>query len=195
MTSGNDSETTVQQADETARLRRVHDVVRVALFIATAVASGYLLMAVPNVELITTVVALSGLLLGAWRGLLIGGASMLLYGALNAWGPAYPPLWAMQITGMILTGLVFGLLRNWLLSLARPLTRAFFFGLVGGVMTLLYDILTNLAFPLAARMPMSGVLTTLTAGIPFALVHIGSNVAISAVVLPVVAKRLERRFR
>jgi hypothetical protein len=183
------------QSVDAARLRRVYAVVRPALFIATAVAAGYLLMAVPNVELITTVVALGGLTLGAGNGLLIGGASMLLYGALNAWGPAYPPLWAMQIGGMALTGLMFGLLRKPLLRLSRPLPRALFFALLGGVMTLLYDLLTNLAFPLAARMPLQGVLTTLAAGVPFALVHVGTNVALFAVVVPVAADQLRKMMR
>ncbi len=87
--------------------------VRAAMFAALAVGLGYSLMLVPNVELITVIIFLSGLTLGIRWGILVGAVSEFIFSAMNPLGSSlmFPPLIAAQIISMIIVGLAGGLLR------------------------------------------------------------------------------------
>ncbi len=166
---------------------------RTALFTAAAVAGGYLLTAVPNVEIVSLTVALAGWLLGPWSGVLVGVFSEAIYGALNVWGLPFPPVWITQMGSMAFTGFVFGHLAP-LLDSAPPKRRVTL-ALAGGVgVTVVFDLLTNLAFPLSTAVPLRAWWPYLIAGIPFAVVHITSNAAIFALILPVAHDRLKPRL-
>ena len=87
--------------------------VRAAMFAALAVGLGYSLMLVPNIELITVIIFLSGLTLGIRWGILVGAVSEFIFSAMNPLGSSlmFPPLIAAQIISMIIVGLSGGLLR------------------------------------------------------------------------------------
>ena len=82
-----------------------------AIFVALAVALGFLLISVPNIELLTFTVFAAGSVLGRWRGAVVGALAMALYSGLNPFGSgiALPPLYAAQIGAMALAGLAGGL--------------------------------------------------------------------------------------
>ena len=86
------------------------------MFAALAVALGYTLMLIPNVELITVVVFLSGLTLGIKWGMFVGGLSEFIFSAMNPLGSGliFPPLIAAQISSMIFIGFAGGILRPFL---------------------------------------------------------------------------------
>jgi len=172
---------------------RIHLSTRVALFSAIAVVNGYLLISIPNVELISLTIALSGWILGRIPGFLVGIIGMGLFGILNVMGLPYPPVWIAQITGMALIGLTFGNLSHFLFHLTR-LKQAIVCGISGFILTLFYDILTNLAFPIAIGAEMSTWATYLIAGIPFAVTHLVSNTLLFIFVLPVAHRRLSKLF-
>ena len=48
------------------------NLVRASIFCAMAIAMGYSLMMVPNIELITVIIFLSGVTLNIWWGALVG---------------------------------------------------------------------------------------------------------------------------
>lgn len=79
---------------------------RLGMMAATAVASGYLLIAVPNVELVTATVAMAGLMLGPGAGAITGILAMAIFGALNVFGLPYPPVWIAQMLGQAFTGVL-----------------------------------------------------------------------------------------
>ena len=173
------------------RSAAVRSLARVAMFSAVAVACGYLLTAVPNVELITLVVALAGLQMGSVAGAAVGLFSITIYSGLNAWGLPFPPVWAAQMTSLALTGALFGRIRG----LLRPVRfRAVLVSLSAGVIvTLFFDLLTNIAFPLSTGIPPGrGWIPFLVAAIPFAAVHLFSNAVFFALFLPVLNDRLSR---
>ena len=174
---------------EASEHNRLKALVLTALFAGTAAAGGYILMAVPNVELITAILFLAGYVLGVLRGLTAAMVAGLLYFGLNPQGGLFPPLLAAQLTGMaaapLAGSLVAGIpMQGWRLS--------FILGLTGMAVTIWYDLLTNLAFPLAVGFDVRGIIATLILGIPFAVVHIGSNAAIFAIVLPPLIRLVRR---
>ncbi|MFH0881834.1 MAG: ECF transporter S component [bacterium] len=167
--------------------------VRIALMTAAAVASGYLLIAIPNVELVTATVAMAGLMMGPLPGAIVGTLAMAIFGSLNIFGIPYPPVWLTQMLGEATTGVLFGLVR-FSYDRANPLRRAWIGGSLAAAATLFYDLITNLAFPAGLMVPLSSWWPYLIAGIPFAITHLVSNVLIFALVVPVAWSRIGRRY-
>ncbi len=186
------SDAIAERGEGESRERRV---IRAALFTALSVALGFLLAAVPNVELITLSVFLGGVFCGPRVGAVVGALSEALFSLLNPLGPALPPLFAAQIACFALTGLAGGLLA----PLLRPAGRASVAAsaLAGFVLTAIYEALTNAATALIAlgprRLP-EGIGGVYAAGALFTAVHVGVNTAVfAAAVVPVV--RVARAWR
>ena len=156
-----------------------------AVLIALAVAIGILLAPVPNVEGISAVSFFSGLLMGCWRGGLIGGTAMLLLSLLNPLGPAPPPVLAAQIAGMALIGAGGHLLRRGQVFRARFRALAM---VSGGVLTLVYDGLTNYGVAVSIG-KWRDPLVVMIAGIPFAAIHVATNTMIFGAVAALAARK------
>lgn len=166
---------------------------RLGMMTATAVASGYLLIAVPNVELVTASVAMSGLMLGPGAGAVTGVLAMVIFGALNVFGLPYPPVWIAQMLGQAFAGLLFGLMRT-RYDRARPSQRAWMGAGLAVAVTFVYDLITNAAFPLATGAPLEAWWAYFAAGVPFAVTHIVSNALIFFLVVPPAWTRIGRRY-
>jgi len=164
----------------------VRQPVLLGLFVGTAVGAGYLLAGVPNVELMTLVIALSGAALGPVAGVVCGALSALIYSLGSPYGLPVPVLLAAQMTGMGLAGLVGWRLAAWIKT-GRRMSAAVTAALGGFCATFMYDLLTTLAtlavFDLDPRVVFTGA-------IPFAAWHLGVNAALFAVLFPQLAPRL-----
>ena len=160
---------------------------------AVAVVGGYLLIAVPNVELLTLTIAFAGLLLGPASGLLVGIATGAIFGTLNVMGLPYPPVWIAQLTGYAFTGFLFGQFRSGFTA-GQPVAVAVKCAVGGFGVTLFFDALTNIAFPVSTGVGPSQWWPYLVAGIPFAITHLVSNTLLFALLLPVAWRRLGSRF-
>jgi uncharacterized membrane protein len=133
---------------------------------------------IPNFEVLTLVVFCSGILLGARDGALVGGLSELLFSLLNPYGAAHPLVTLAQVMGIATAGVAGGLAaRSMVPDLPRAL-RAGVLAVVGLCLTAFFDFLTNLA----AGIVYGQLRAMLIGGIPFSLVHIGTNVLLFAVV-------------
>lgn len=176
--------------------RRERTVIRAALFVALSVALGFLLGAIPNVELISLSVFLGGVFCGARAGALIGVLSESFFSLFNQLGPAPAPLFAAQVAGFALIGLCGGLLGPRLAAGGAGAVAVS--ALAGLVLTLGYEALTNLAtafIALGPRKMLDGLGGVFLAGALFTVVHAGVNTAVfAAAVAPVmrVAGALER---
>lgn len=131
---------------------------------------------IPNFEVMTLVVFAAGMLLGAADGALVGGLAALVYTLLNPYGPAHPLVMGAQTLGMALAGVAGGLV-----ALAHPgrwrlPVRALALALAGAVVTAMFDLLTNVATGLV----YGQMRAVLIGGIPFALWHVLTNVALFA---------------
>lgn len=168
----------------------VRQPVLLGLFTGTAVGVGYLLAGVPNVELMTLVIALAGAALGLRAGFLAGVLAAVIFSLGSPYGLPHPLLLLAQSLGMGLAGMVgrWGsgpLIRS--LTNRRRVRSLVLAGGTGFIATLSYDLLTNLAiiraFDLAPAVVFAGA-------VPFFLIHAGVNTAVFAVLLPVLLPRL-----
>lgn len=165
---------------------------RTATFVAVGVVAGLALSAVPNVELVTAVCFSAGFLLGPAGGLLTGALTETLYAGFHPLGSSLGILLAAQIAGMIIAGLS-GAAASVLSGPARTgfRWRIAVVGL-GTAATLVFDLLTNLAFPVAAGFSPPQTLLSLTAAVPFALLHLASNLLVFTLIVVPLLPRLER---
>jgi hypothetical protein len=161
------------------------------VLIALAIALKLPILSIPNVELLTFVIFTSGFLLGAVEGALVGMIAMSVYTTLiSPYGIPPLPIAAAQIVSMCLIGLVGGLVSvtirvtAWRSTLSKHLPFAIALGISGAALTIVYDLLTNLAvaFVMGQWMPV------MVAAVPFALLHILSNLAIFLILSPLLLR-------
>jgi len=72
---------------------KLNNLVRAAIFAALAIGVGFSLLLIPNIELITVTIFISGLTLGSAWGMLIGGTAEIIFSSLNPLGSglSFPP--------------------------------------------------------------------------------------------------------
>jgi len=144
-----------------------------ALLIAAGL-TGVYAETIPNLEVLTLVVFCSGVLLGARDGALVGALTMLVFSILNPYGPAPPLVTAAQVAGNVVTGIAGAAFRRLGLAEGALPVRIVTLALSAVIVTAFYDLITNVATGLV----FGQMRTLLLAGIPFALWHIGYNVAL-----------------
>jgi uncharacterized membrane protein len=153
-----------------------------ATFIALGVALGFALSRIPNVELVTSIIFLSGFLLGPRKGFMVGLCTECIYSILNPYGAAALPLLAAQMLSMGITGFVGGLLGR-----RHPEEKRFFAfkcGTAGFFCTLLFDALTTFSFVPINHFSMKQLAASVAIGTWFYVAHLTSNSAIFAMLVP-----------
>jgi uncharacterized membrane protein len=172
---------------------------KMGMFVALAIVLKLPILSIPNVEFFTFIVFSAGYLFGLIEGAIVGGVSMSLYTTFNPYGLAPLPIAFSQVFSMILIGISGGIAfksnmvcRNPSGSRTGLKTRPYIaMAMSAIVLTLIYDLLTNLAvaYTLGNFMPV------MVAAIPFSFIHIASNLAIFVVLTPVLFKlaKMENR--
>jgi hypothetical protein len=167
------------------------------VLIALAIALKLPILSIPNVELLTFVIFASGFLLGVVDGALVGVIAMSIYTTLvSPYGIPPLPIAVAQIASMALIGFTGGLVSAtrqagvWKAMLSRPLPFAIASGICGLALTLVYDLLTNLAVAFV----MGQWIPVMLAAVPFALLHTLSNLAIFLILSPLLLRLSKARI-
>jgi hypothetical protein len=160
-----------------------------AIFTALAVAGGLVLAQIPNVELVTAIIFLSGMMLGVGSGAVIGAVAEFLYSSFNPYGLAAPPLLIAQMISMMLVGAAGGFVRN---LFGRRFPPAWLLGLLGFALTFVFDLLTTLSFTIVVGSGLAGFLAAVTFGVYFYLAHQASNLLIFGLLLPILLRQLRQ---
>jgi uncharacterized membrane protein len=169
----------------------------VATLVALCVTTNYALVGVPNIKAMDFIVFIGGFCFGAYAGAFIGIFSWAVYGVLNPYG-FVPQVWLATMFSEAIYGLLGGLLRKKL-----PLTNfddvrlrlSIFFGAIGFISTLFYDLVTNVVY---ASVFEVSIIVAIFFGAPFTILHQVSNAAIfgvSTVPVITVLKKLLRGER
>jgi len=168
------------------------------VLIALAIALKLPILSVPNVEFFTFIVFSSGYLLGIVGGVVVGIISISIYTSLvTPYGLPPLPIAFAQILSMAFIGFAGGLAFKFNVvsfdqnSSFRSFLPFLIMGISGLVLTLIYDLFTNLA----SAFVMGQFLPVMIAAIPFALIHTLSNVIIFVVLTPLLLKMSKIQFR
>lgn len=166
----------------------VRAAVLLGMFTGTATGVGYLLAGIPNLELMSLVVALAGVVLGVRAGAMCGALAAALYSLGSPYGMPVVWLLAAQMLGLAGMGILGGLWCS--LSFVRDSVgwpshfAALGLALIG---TAWYEAVTTCAVLLGFDLEP---VVVLTGAIPFAMIHLGTNLAIFAALFPPLARRL-----
>ncbi|TET24914.1 MAG: hypothetical protein E3J78_00375 [Candidatus Cloacimonadota bacterium] len=174
---------------ESTRRLRVKRIAQSGIFTATTISLGYLLFFIPNIELMSASIFSSGWLFGPTVGFIVGGTSFAIFSFFNPLGASLPPLFIAQVIGGILLGVAGGFCRISVSGLPLFL-RIPILGIAGGLLTLFYDVITNIGGFIAFTTEKT-FLAYLISGIVFSLVHIISNVLIFSMLLAPILGRIE----
>ena len=158
--------------------------VRVAIiifFVALGIATNYVLVGVPNVKFMDFIVFIGGFCFGPVVGALIAILTWAVYGVINPYG-FVPQVWLATMFSETIYGLVGGFLgRNFVSAdfhSRQGLKLSIFFGTVGFISTLIYDITTNFVYAYVFNVP---IILALILGAPFTVLHELSNAAIFSI--------------
>ncbi len=163
-------------------------------FAALAVVFGYMLAFIPNIEIFTLTVFLSGFILGKKEGLIVGLLSSMIFTFFNPIGSSVValPLFLYQIAHYSLTGLLGGFLRQYFnkREYFKPKDDLYIFpilvilGLTGALITFFYDILSTFFGAMLFSQSVEYFLTTYLSGIIFTTIHLIGNVLGFIFILP-----------
>lgn len=163
-----------------------------AIFAALVVVLGYLLVYIPNIQLVFVMLFLTGFIMGKKDGAAIGLMGSFLFCFFNPLGASPLPLLAFQIVYYsciaIMGASIHSLLKN--KEYFKPkedlyvLKVLILFGSLGGLLTFLYDVLTTVIHALVFFGTLKAFWPTYLIGITFTTVHLISNILIFVFVLP-----------
>jgi len=132
----------------------------------------------PNVEFTSLFTFFVGILYGGLVGGFFGGLVMFVNGFLSPWGFA-GLMMPFQIFGMAIIGFAGGIYKKYMVGVHSAQVCAEV-AVLGAFLTLLYDIVTNLgvatSFMLTGTPSHIALISALSMGTPFSLIHVVSNV-------------------
>jgi len=165
---------------------------RIGIFSALAIGMNFPLLAIPNIETFSLGLFLAGLFLGLSEGLAVAIVAGFIFILFNPNGPQTILLVGLaQEAGFILFAFFGSLLRK--ILLAPHLDKLIAIIIMAGsglILTLIYDLATNLVFAVL----FGPFWPALIGGLSFSLIHILSNIVIfgfSALIIRKVWQRVE----
>jgi len=166
-----------------------------AIFVALAAALGFLLLSVPNVELVTFTVFASGVVLGRWRGALVGALAMAIYSGFNPYGSGLgvPTMFAAQLAASAFAGLTGGITaRLWRSPLHVSGRRGLLLvaGGIGLALTAVYQAAVIVGLAVMSPEFRTGAIAVLLSNAFFSSVHLVSNTIVFAVLAPTVLPKI-----
>jgi energy-coupling factor transport system substrate-specific component len=164
------------------------------LLAAVAVSLGFALSGVPNVELVTFAVFVSGYLLGPAPGAGVGAAAATALSVFNPLGTALPPLVAAQAAGQAVAGFCGGMAGPALARIPGGAPARIASAATGLALTVFYDVVTSVGAyaTIAGEMSVEGLVKFVSAGIVFVGLHIVWNTVLFAAALGAVLRVLKR---
>ncbi len=172
--------------------RKTFRISLIATFTALAIVLGYAMAYIPNIEVFTLMIFLSGFIMSKKEGAIIGLLSASIFTFFNPFGPSSPPLFIYQLIHYSLTGMSGALTKDFMLN------RKFFkpredlyvyqvlviFGVVGGILTFSFDILSTLFGGFVVSTSLDYFIAMYLFGIVFTTVHLIGNILVFVFLLP-----------
>ena len=167
----------------------------IATLAALCIGTNYVLLPLPNVNLMDAIVFTTSLFFGVIPGAAVATISWLVYGTLNPFGLSLPVLITVIISESIyvLAGrLVRKTSSGNSKSNFRGLERNLIYGTTGLFATLAYDFITNAIVGLVVYKSIWIGLLTMNFPIPLGIIHEASNFFFFATVAPILVRVLEK---
>ncbi len=164
----------------------------IAIFTALSIVLGYLLAYIPNIEVFTMIIFLSGFIMSKEEGAIIGFSSAFIFTFFNPLGPSSLPLFIYQLIHYSVTGILGGFTKDFLRDKEyfKPTGDLYvfrimlLFGFLGAMITFIFDILSTLFGGFVVSVAIDYFIATYLFGIVFTSIHLIGNVLIFVFLLP-----------
>ncbi|MBT3253234.1 MAG: hypothetical protein HN995_04425 [Candidatus Marinimicrobia bacterium] len=167
-----------------------------SLWTGLIVTVGMVFALIPNIELLILSAFLGGVALGPRRGFIVAVVGEAIFSALNPIGSGlgFPILYIFQILSVGISGLTGGILSSYLARHHNYLKTTIILSMVGFLLTLIYDALTALSFPISSGMTEGTIWATLTTGLIFFVLHLVSNTVLFGLFGPGLVQLVHRQL-
>ncbi|MFX1604702.1 MAG: ECF transporter S component [Promethearchaeota archaeon] len=163
-----------------------------AIMTALALVGNYALVAIPNLELGSTVLFVTAYIFGAHMAIWATLIMSLLFGIINPWGAFIPQIWASQVTGWFYIVTIGSIMGKKGKDGKRLEPRRWELAITGAFVTFIFEQITNLGYSTTFGVPF---FLAVTAAIPFSVMHILSNAVIFSQVVPMLDTALRRQLK
>ena len=164
----------------------------VSTFAALSIVLGYMLAYIPNIELFTLTIFLSGFILGKRDGMIVGLLSSFIFCFFNPFGASPLPLLTFQLMHYSLIGLIGALIRD--LFQKKGISKLdddlykfsvmVIFGCIGALITLSFQVISSLVDVLSYFGTINEFLPYFLTGVGFTVIHIIGNTLGFIFILP-----------
>ncbi len=158
----------------------VRQIALLSVFVAVSLGIQLAPRPVPNVEFTSLLTFVVGIFFGGIIGGFFGGFVMFVNGFFSPWGFGGLMI-PFQIAGMATIGFTGGIYKKFMVDVRSAQVSAEV-AVLGAVLTLLYDIITNIgvavSFVLAETPWHISLILAFSRGAPFSLVHVVSNIVL-----------------
>ena len=164
-------------------------IVLISMFSALAIVLGYMLAYIPNIEIFTLSIFLSGFILGRKEGIIVGCFSAFIFCFFNPIGPSPLPLFIYQLFHYSFTGFLGGVLAKYLKN--KPYFKPdedlyifpvmALFGVIGAIITICFQVFSSLIYVLFF---FESFIPYFLTGILFTVIHIVGNTLGFIYILP-----------
>lgn len=179
-------------------LEKNRKVAETGIFLALFLGIAYAFSYIPNLEYITAIAFLSGLLLGWKRGLFVALVGEAIFSIANPFGTslAFPTLLMAQLIAFALFALTGALNRKFIadIAVAKPGLGGVILGIEGLLLTLTYNVLTTAFYALPSGFTLEQTLATLIAGVPFYAVNMISNTLTFSVLITLIIRYVHQHY-
>ncbi|MFX1456129.1 MAG: hypothetical protein ACFFDB_12210 [Promethearchaeota archaeon] len=164
----------------------------VGTFAALGIVLGYLLAYIPNIELFTLTIFLSGFILGKRDGMIVGFLSSFIFCFFNPLGASPLPLLTFQLIYYTSVGLLGAFIHQILREksfftpdkdLYKSLVMVIF-GIIGALITTFFQIFSTILDAISFYGTIDSFLPIFISGIPFTITHIIGNILGFVFILP-----------
>lgn len=170
----------------------IKDVSIISVLTAACVAGNYVLIGLPNIKVMDVIAFSSGFVFGPYIGALIGALAWAVYGVINPFGFSLPILLA-TMTGEAMFGAVGGLVGKTQPNMNNMLRFSVEMGLWGFILSVSYDLLTNVVFALTFGVSILQAIVTGWLMPPwFGFLHEASNTLLFLSAVHPTVKAIER---
>ncbi|MFX0104537.1 MAG: ECF transporter S component [Candidatus Hodarchaeota archaeon] len=180
--------------------RRSFRIALISTFSALAIVLGFLLVYIPNIELFTLTIFLSGFILGKRDGIIVGFLSSFIFCFFNPLGASPLPLLTFQLIHYSMTGLIGALTNSYLKkkNFFNPKEDLYIFsvliifGVLGLLITTSFQMFSSLVHVLSFFGTINEFLSYLLTGIGFTAIHIIGNTLGFIFILPGLIQLINR---
>lgn len=135
----------------------VRDISLIAVLTALCVGGSYALIGLPDIKLMDLMIFVTGFVFGIAIGTTTGALTWIIYGTINPFGFSLP-IWLSTIIGETIFGIVGGVLGRINYKTAEKnfsiLRFSLEMGLWGLILTIIYDLFTNIVFAITFKVPI-----------------------------------------